>query len=330
MFASRGFRLASLFACVAVAFSMVSVDEAQARKGGSFGNRGTRTFQSAPTTNTAPAPTAPVQRTMAPSNQPGAATAGTAASQPRAGFMGGLGGSLLRGVMLGGLLGLLFGGGFGGMAGLLGLLVQVALIGGAVFLVMRFLKSRSAMQPAMAGAGGGMNRSAHEPQRNPLGGLAGLAGGLGGGQARAETGAARPEDANELNIGGADLEIFERMLTDVQSAFGREDYAALRRLVTAEMVSYLAEELAENSAKGVRNDVSDVKLLQGDLAESWREGGVEYATAAMRYSVLDCTRDRVTGEVVDGDAENPSESTELWTFVRDRGGDWKLSAIQEA
>ena len=332
MFASRGFRLASLFACVAVAFSMVSVDEAQARKGGSFGNRGTRTFQSAPPTNTAPAPTAPVQRTMAPNNQSGAATtAGAAASQPRAGFMGGLGGTLLRGVMLGGLLGLLFGGGFGGMAGLLGLLVQVALIGGAVFLVMRFLKSRSSLQPAMAGAGGGMNRSAHEPQRNPLGGLGGLASGLGGGLGgqRAQTGAARPDNPNELDIGGADLEIFERMLTDVQSAFGREDYAALRSLVTAEMVSYLAEELADNAAKGVRNEVSKVKLLQGDLAESWREGSVEYATAAMRYSALDCTRDRTTGAVVDGDAEHPSESTELWTFVRDRGGDWKLSAIQE-
>lgn len=326
MFASRGFRLASLFACIVVAFSVVSVDEAQARKSGSFGNRGGRTFQSAPTTNTAPAPTAPVQRTTAPNNastNPGAATA-----QQRGGFMGGFGGAMLRGVMLGGLLGLLFGGGFGGLAGMFGMLVQIALIGGAIYLVMRMMKSRSPAQPAMAGAnaGGGMNRTAHEPASNgnSLGGLGGL-GGFGG-KPRARS----AEDSNDLGLGLEDLQVFERMLTDVQAAFSREDRVALSQLATAEVVSYLGEELDDNAARGLRNDVSDVRLLQGDLAESWREGSSEYATAAMRYSAIDINRDRTTGAVVEGNAEIPSESTELWTFVRLRGGDWQLSAIQEA
>ena len=40
-------------------------------------------------------------------------------------------------------------------------------------------------------------------------------------------------------------------------------------------------------------------------------------------------RDRATGKVVEGD-ERLTETTELWTFVRPRGGEWKLSAIQEA
>jgi len=31
---------------------------------------------------------------------------------------------------------------------------------------------------------------------------------------------------------------------------------------------------------------------------------------------------------VDGDA-NPQEATELWTFMRVRGGGWLLSAIQQ-
>lgn len=329
MFASRGFRLASLFACIVVAFSVVSVDEAQARKGGSFGNRGGRTFQTAPTTNTAPAPTAPVQRTTAPNNastNPGAATA-----QQRGGFMGGFGGAMLRGVMLGGLLGLLFGGGFGGLAGMFGMLVQVALIGGAIYLVMRMMKSRSPAQPAMAGANaGGMNRTAHEPasNNNPLGGLGGSFGGLGGfgGRPRARS----AEDSNDLGLGLEDLQVFERMLTDVQAAFSREDRVALSQLATAEVVSYLGEELDDNAARGLRNDVSDVRLLQGDLAESWREGSSEYATVAMRYSAIDINRDRTTGAVVEGNAEIPGESTELWTFVRLRGGDWQLSAIQEA
>ena len=66
MFASRGFRLASLFAVLVMALSMVSVDQAEARRGGSFGSRGTRTFQTAPATPTSPSITAPVQRSMTP------------------------------------------------------------------------------------------------------------------------------------------------------------------------------------------------------------------------------------------------------------------------
>ena len=76
--------------------------------------------------------------------------------------------------------------------------------------------------------------------------------------------------------------------------------------------------------------MSDVTLLQGDISESWREGNKDYATAAMRYSSLDVTRDRSTGAVVSGDPDEASETTELWTFVRERGGEWKLSAIQKA
>ena len=56
----------------------------------------------------------------------------------------------------------------------------------------------------------------------------------------------------------------------------------------------------------------------------------DYATAALQYSSRDVTVDRATGRIVDGDADEPTETTELWTFVRQRGGDWKLSAIQEA
>ena len=63
----------------------------------------------------------------------------------------------------------------------------------------------------------------------------------------------------------------------------------MRSLATAEMASYFGEELSANASKGVINRVADVKLLQGDLAEAWREGEAEYATVAMRYSLNDTT-----------------------------------------
>ena len=83
----------------------------------------------------------------------------------------------------------------------------------------------------------------------------------------------------------------------------------------------------------MRNEVSDVKLLQGDLSEAWREKGSEYATVAMRFSLIDAIVDRATGCVVSGDRTCPTEATELWTFRRDDrapADGWQLSAIQQA
>ncbi len=74
------------------------------------------------------------------------------------------------------------------------------------------------------------------------------------------------------------------------------------------------------------NRVSDVKLLQGDLAEAWREGDTDYATVAIRYSLNDQMVDRESGRVVEG---GPDEATEVWTFLRARGGHWLVSAIQQ-
>ena len=55
----------------------------------------------------------------------------------------------------------------------------------------------------------------------------------------------------------------------------------------------------------------------------------DYATVAMRYSMVDRTLDRASGRMVEG-ATSPQESTELWTFRRTRGGHWVLSAVQQS
>lgn len=325
MLSSRNIRFAGVLAALVMAFSMVAVDHADARRNGSFGSRGGRTFQSAPATNTAPRPAAPVERSMTPNSGPQSSAASRTAAQQRPGFMNGFGGSLMRGLALGGLIGLLMGSGFGGLAGMFGLLLQVALIAGVIFLAMRLFRSRSAPDPAMAG-GAGLNRSAYEPgERRATGGLGAIPG-IG---SRAGAGA-RPGNPDEIGVTGEDLSTFERMLAEIQEAYGREDYAALRRMTTPEMMSYFSEELGQNASKGLRNEVSNVKLLQGDVAESWREGMRDYATVAMRYASVDATLDRATGRVVEGDASAPSENTEIWTFTRDGRGPWVLSAIQEA
>ena len=330
--AGRGF---ALIAALFMAFSLFSVDYAEARRGGSFGSRGTRTFQSAPPTRTAPQPTAPVERSMTPNtgtNQ--AARQPQAGTQRPGGFMNGLGGSLMRGILIGGLVGLLLGQGFGGLAGMFGLLIQALLIGGLIFLALRFFRS-AGRQPAMAGGpAGGFGRGSEDGRFGRDGNAARQDNNAGSFQipriGGPSTMGGAPVDASEdIEFTQDDLDTFQRRLTEVQEAFGREDHTALRRLVTPEMVSYLSEELADNAKNGVRNDVSDVHLVQADVAEAWREGDRDYATAALRYESIDVMRDRSSGAVVEGDPDEATETTELWTFTRRRGTDWQLSAIQE-
>ena len=79
------------------------------------------------------------------------------------------------------------------------------------------------------------------------------------------------------------------MLGEIQAAWSNEDVAKLHTLATPEMVSYFTKDLEANRARNVVNKVSDIKLLQGDLAEAWREGDTDYASVAMRYSLVDKT-----------------------------------------
>jgi len=134
-------------------------------------------------------------------------------------------------------------------------------------------------------------------------------------------------DGEPLTIGKSDYDAFERLLGEIQSAYSAEDINALRSKVTPEMLSYFSEQLAENASRGVINKVDNVRLEQGDLAEAWREDAVEYASLAMRFSLTDRVIDRATGRTLEGGESG--ETTELWTFMRTRGGDWLLSAIQQ-
>jgi predicted lipid-binding transport protein (Tim44 family) len=137
-----------------------------------------------------------------------------------------------------------------------------------------------------------------------------------------------------LQIGSTDYDAFERLLSEIQTAYSREDADALGELTTPEMLSYFSRDLADYARKGVRNEVSEVKLLQGDLAEAWRESGSDYASVAMRFALRDTLVERATGRVISGN--DLEEATEVWTFRRDQNQPaegwqqgWQLSAIQQ-
>ncbi len=312
---------------IALAVVVSVADLAEARRAGSFGgfgSRGTRTYSAPPVTRTAPAPASPIERSMTPQSQTTRPAAAPNPTGRTGGLFGGLAGGLMGGLLMGGLFGMLLGHGMGGGFGFLGLLLQGALIFFAIRFAMRMFGNR---QTAYSGAGSSARSNVasgpgfHIPR---MGGVDF------GGSSSSASPRTPPASADEIGISQADLDRFDGLLKEMQTAYMAEDYSALRRITTPEAMSYLAEELSENATKGVKNEVRDVRLLQGDVAEAWREGNVDYATVAMRYESIDVLRDRATGKVVSGDPDNLTESTEIWTFVRRPGTDWQISAIQAA
>jgi len=315
----RCLRSRSLLAVVAVATTLaLAVSDAQARagRGGSFGSRGSQTFSAPPSTTTSPG-ARPIERSMTQPGQPGTfsprpSTSPVGGFFNRPGFLGGL----FAGFLGAGLLGMLFGnglmGGLGGFASILGLLLQIALVVMVGRLVWAWWQRRN--QPALASG---------PSLRDHASGY-----GLGsGGTPRPSVAATRASGTDEVGLKPEDFNSFERLLGEVQTAYGAEDLGRLRSVATPEMLSYFSEELAANASKGVVNRTSNVKLLQGDLAEAWREGETEYATVAMRFSLDDEMIARDGGRVIQG---GPDEATEVWTFMRRRGGQWLVSAIQQS
>ena len=280
--------------------------DARAGSGGSFGSRGSMTFSAPPATGTAPYGGSPMQRSLTPNNPSYGYNNHGYGYGYRSGspFMSGLLGGLL-GVGLGGLL---FGHGFwhGGLGffGLFGFLLQILLLVWIVRFVLRLFRGG---YPAYAG-GPSVYARGPAPGAMPMGG--------GGG-------------AQTIPIAPPDYQAFEQLLQAIQAAWSAHDLNGLRAMTTPEMLAYFAEQLADQESRGVRNEVRDVRLLQGDLAQAWHENGRDYATVAMRFSMTDVTRDR-TGRVVDGSPNEHVTATELWTFLRAQGGHWILSAIQQA
>ncbi len=296
--------LAPVAAPIVVGLVPVAAD-ARPGFGGSFGSRGSRTFSAPPSTATNPGGASPFARTLTPRQGPyapayGGGYGGVARAHPfGAGLAGGLLGAGLAGMLFGhGFFGggYGYGGGFGG-AGLFGLLIQLAIL----FFVGRWLFRRFTGARAVAGPGAVPFAAA----------------------------AAARGSGSAIPITPADYGQFEQALLDIQQAWSMQDLRALSRFATPEMVSYFSEQLSDLSSRNLRNAVSAVRMEHGDLSEAWSESGRDFATVAMRYSMIDVTTD-LTGRVVDGSPNERQTVTELWTFMRARGGSWLLSAIQQA
>ncbi|MBB2179084.1 Tim44 domain-containing protein [Gluconacetobacter tumulicola] len=308
---TRRFTILLLGTVLAVSPLLPHGADARPGSGYSMGSRGSRTYSAPAPTQTAPYGASPMQRSVTqpssggsvngPSSYPrspyGAPYSAPYAARPHpfaSGFLGGMLGAGLFGVLFGhGIAGGLTGGG-----SFFGLLIQLLLLGLLIgWLVRRF-------------SGGAR-------QGTPI--AASPAYGQGGPSAAAA----------QVTITPDNYRAFQRLLLDIQAAWSQQNLPALQHMATPEMVGYFNAQLSDLASRGARNVVSDVRFEHGDLSEAWSENGFDYATVAMRYSMVDITTD-MTGRVIDGSSTERVTITELWTFMRpSRGGAWLLSAIQQ-
>jgi predicted lipid-binding transport protein (Tim44 family) len=287
---------------LAAATLVLSAPTADARIDGSAISRGLRRLLPAPLTRTPPRPSkSPMQQTVQPGH-PGATTTKKVTHRP------GLIGGLVAGFLGAGVLGLLFGNGFfaglGGLASLVGLILQIALFVFIGWLGWGWWQRRAS--PAFAGLSPRQLADVYDRPRSDQ--TAGMAA------------------AGKVRLTQDDYDAFERLLGEIHTAYGREDIPALRARMTPDMLSKFRDDLAKHAGRGLINHVSNVKLLQGDLIEAWREDERDYATVAMRFSLIDRMIERATERVVEGGSDLV---TEMWTFVRAADGAWLLSEIHE-
>jgi predicted lipid-binding transport protein (Tim44 family) len=285
--------------------------DARAGGGRSGGFRGSRTYQ-APSRSSQPGPSQQ-GREATPPQQPGPMS-----PQP-GGFMRGLAGGIM-----GGLLGsLLFSGlaqaGWGGLGGSGLGLVEILLIAGVgYFLIRKFWR------PAPATGYGTMqyqNTSGYASATAPV---------------REEL-ARNDLDYRSIRMmdGSFDPDRFVKTSQDlffkVQGAWNREDTTTLRSLCASELMQTWEQELGTLHARGQKNRMDNIALRESEITEAWTESGMDYVTVRLRANLLDYTVDEKSGAVVQGSNSEPVEFEEFWTFSRPVGPNpWKLTAVQQA
>jgi predicted lipid-binding transport protein (Tim44 family) len=313
--------ITSLVACLGLV--LVSADAWARASGG--GSRGSRSFSapSRPSPSMPSTPSSPSRSFSQPAPAPSPMT-------PQRSFFGGLMGGI-AGFALGGLLGsLLFGGlgglgrGFGGIG-----LMDILLSGGAIALLVMFLRSRRQQQspaPAYAGPGTGSAYGSMESG----GGTATLAPEM---PAAAEGDLARGLGHIRSMDPGFDPAVMadtaRRMFQGVQQAVTMRDVAWVRDHLGSEMHGVLQDQCDRLRAARQTNRVEKIDLRSAEVTEAWQENGQDFVTVHLVGSMLDYTVDDASGNVVEGSRTAPAEVDEYWTFTRPVGPNrWKLSAIQ--
>ncbi len=231
----------------------------------------------------------------------------------------------LAGFALGGLLGSMLFGGMGGGFGGIGLL-ELVLIGGAIFLVFRMLRGRAGARPEPAYAGAGAYGSSDRGWSSGSGAV--MEAPPGESDLDRGVGHIRSMDAAFDPAGFADWA--KGTFADVQVGIARRDLSAVQERLTPQEFGRLQAQCDQLRGARRTNRIEQVQIGRAEVTEAWQESGQDWVTVYFAVSLVDYTVDDSTGAVVEG-ATTPVDIQEYWTFTRPVGPKpWRLSAIQTA
>ena len=281
----------SIAAFLALGLMLQDAEAARLGGGRSVGAQRSSVAPSKSAQTTPPSKAAPTAPATAPAAPP--APAGNRWLGPIAGLAAGLG--------LGYLLGQ---GGMGGLGGMMGSLMMMALVGFAVFFVIRLLTRRKT-EGNLQFAGMG-NEPAAAPPLSPPAGL-GAAPAFG----------AHPQP----NIpAGFDTDGFLRQaklnFVKLQAVHDSGKIDELHEFTTDEMFESIKQDLKEHGASGQQ---TDVVTLNADLLEAVTEGNSHWASV------------RFSGMIRENANAQPESFEEIWNLAKPTSGatGWVLAGIQQ-
>jgi len=275
------------------------------------------------------------------------------------GGMGGFGGGLMggmAGMLLGGMIGRMMFGGMGGFGGGMGGgggigLLEILLIGGGIFLFMRYLRNRQA--PAYEshssshyGGRAGYDDDPYDVEDDDRrsGGVyrgSDIGGGYGRGSGPVAATYAADSRAEEgipgITAGDSSFSR-ENFLIDARERFQRfqtawvnRDLSPVRDLLDGDIFEQCQGDLDKLRSQGRANRLENIDIKSISLAESWQEDGFDFITVTYDVSLLDYVVSDSDGEVVEGSRTEPVRFTEHWTWARPSGSNpWILTAIGQA
>ncbi|MEO5970943.1 MAG: TIM44-like domain-containing protein [Bdellovibrionia bacterium] len=116
----------------------------------------------------------------------------------------------------------------------------------------------------------------------------------------------------------------------VQGAWANRDLSSAAGLLDVEAKTFLEEELYRLKSLKQINRLENIAVRDVQAIESWRDMNKEFSTVKITANLLDFTVDESSLQIVSGSKTTPVKFEEYWTFARENGSPWKLSAIQQS
>lgn len=115
-------------------------------------------------------------------------------------------------------------------------------------------------------------------------------------------------------------------------AFAEGDRAALKDLLARDVFEGFSTAIAERERRGEKMETHFVGIEKAEIVEAEARGRTAQITVRFVSQLISVTRD-ASGAVIDGDAEQVADVTDVWTFSRELGArdpNWKLVATEAA